>query len=273
MLRASPSLFLLFFPKTRRLHRRSLRPPASTPAVRRPRPRIRFRIRRRRPCRPLPVRPLRRQDHSRIQDSWAWRPPLFHGISCCRMTVPRGTTPLVLETKPAPGQVAESRTWNRSSRGGANAMKISQTVLLCGLALAAACCGAQPDYLLHATPVQPGGARPGHCARPYVHSARAHRTDDSNAGWFRHAQHTHQHGDGSAAGPGDQRRGGLDFRAVRGDFAPVRRLPRGQTRYVYGRPGQRRTMGAAASRGPRALRTSTPFCADATRSRPSACTW
>ena len=39
-------------------------------------------------------------------------------------------------------------------------MKITETVLFCGLILAAASCGAQPDYLVHATPVRPAAPDP-----------------------------------------------------------------------------------------------------------------
>jgi Peptidase family M28 len=56
--------------------------------------------------------------------------------------------------------VAESTEGSEFPDGGANTMKIAQTVLLCGLVLAAACCDAQPDYLIHATPVKPAPPDP-----------------------------------------------------------------------------------------------------------------
>ena len=39
-------------------------------------------------------------------------------------------------------------------------MKITETILFCGLVIAAASCGAQPDYLVHATPVRPAAPDP-----------------------------------------------------------------------------------------------------------------
>src|SRR5580698_1154098 len=79
---AFPAIPLTLLPlplQTVLLRRPGRHPPAPTPAVLRRPPRTPFRIPHRRQHRLLPIRPIQRLDHSRIQGSWAWQPPLFPG--------------------------------------------------------------------------------------------------------------------------------------------------------------------------------------------------
>ncbi len=82
-------------------------------------------------------------------------------------------------------------------------MKVTQVVLHCGLALACGTANAQPDYVLHATPIGPATVDPAIARALATIKPQPNTTDDQNAGWFRYAQHIIEHGHRSAARPGD----------------------------------------------------------------------